>query len=169
MSRDRASQLDPRPPAIRRPTADTPAARAADVFQSPAPAPAVADPAISTPDRPRSAPAAARRGRPRTHAAAMTRTTVLYPDAGLTALKVAAVHEGTSVGELVRAAIGAGLKTPARLAATAAEYVRVAGVRTTLDVDTETHRRLKVLAAEKGVTVQSLILAAVHHAHPEML
>ncbi|WP_293310533.1 hypothetical protein [Mycolicibacterium sp.] len=99
----------------------------------------------------------------------MTRTTVLYPDAGLTALKVAAVHAGTSVGELVREAIGGGLKTPARLAATAVEYVRVAGVRTTLDVDVDTHRRLKILAAEKGVTVQSLILAAVHHARPEML
>lgn len=160
MSRDRASQLDPRPPAIRRPTGDTPAARAADVFQSaPAPAPAVAEPG----------PAVARRGRPRTHAGAMTRTTVLYPDAGLTALKVAAVHAGTSVGELVREAIGDGLKTPARLATTATEYVRVAGVRTTLDVDAGTHRRLKILAAEKGVTVQSLILAAVHHAHPEML
>ena len=147
MSRDRAGQLDPRPPAIRRPTGDTPAARAADVFQSPAPAPA---PAVTDP-----APAAARRGRPRTHSAAMTRTTVLYPDAGLPAW-TAATFSG-------------GLKTPARLAATAVEYVRVAGVRTTLDVDVDTHRRLKILAAEKGVTVQSLILAAVHHARPEML
>ena len=162
MSRDRASQLDPRPPAIRRPTGDIPAARAADVFQAPAaqaPAPAVTDPA----------PAAARRGRPRTHGGPMTRTTVLYPATGLTALKVAAVHARSSVGELVREAIAAGLKTPARLAATADAYLRVAGVRTTLDVDVETHRRLKVLAAEKAVTVQSLILAAIHHAHPEML
>lgn len=161
MSQDRSSQLDPRPTAIRRPTGDAPVARAADVFQSPAPAPtpAVADPA----------PVVARRGRPRTHTGAMTRTTVLYPDAALTALKVAAVHAGTSVGELVREAIVGGLKAPARLATTAGEYVRVAGVRTTLDVDADTHRRLKVLAAEKGVTVQSLILAAVHHAHPEML
>ena len=115
------------------------------------------------------APAAARRGRPRTHGGPMTRTTVLYPATGLTALKVAAVHARSSVGELVREAIAAGLKTPARLAATADAYLRVAGVRTTLDVDVETHRRLKVLAAEKAVTVQSLILAAIHHAHPEML
>lgn len=43
MSRDRAGQLDPRPPAIRRPTGDTPAARAADV-SSRRSAPAVTDP-----------------------------------------------------------------------------------------------------------------------------
>ena len=134
MSRDIGESL------IRRPTGDQPAARAADTFQAPAAEPPAAE----------AAPVAA-----------MHRTTVVYPAAVLLSMKTAALHGGGTVGEQVRAAIKAGLKAPAALAREAAKYQRAVGTRTTLDLDTATHRRLKMLAAEHGVTVQALVLAAV--------
>ncbi|AYE99694.1 hypothetical protein C0J29_32565 (plasmid) [Mycobacterium paragordonae] len=128
---------------IRRPTTARPAARAADTFQIPA----AAQP-----------PAGA------TH-----RTTVTYPAPLLLGLKTAALNNRGTLGELVRAAIAAALTTPDRLAAKAAANQRVTGTRTTLDLPAEQHRRLKVLAAENGVTVQALVIAAIAHAHPELI
>lgn len=126
---------------IRRPTTDRPAARAADTFQTSAATEMVGS---------------------------MHRTTVVYPAPLLLGLKTAALHGGGTLGDLVRAAITSALKTPARLAGEAATHRRVAGTRTTLDLPTEQHRRLKVLAAETGVTVQALVLAAVARTHPEL-
>lgn len=127
---------------IRRPTADRPAARAADTFQTPS----VTDP-------------------PGT----MHRTTVTYPTALLLALKTTALQCGATLGELVRGAIATALKAPGGLAAEAAAHQRAAGTRTTLDLPTEQHRSLKVLAAENGVTVQALVLAALARAHPDLV
>lgn len=127
---------------IRRPTAARPAARAADTFQTPA---------VDT-----------------LPAGAMHRTTVTYPAPLLLGLKTAALNRGTTLGELVRDAITAAFATPDRLAAAAAANPRVTGTRTTLDLPAEQHRRLKVLAAENGVTVQALVIAAIAHTHPEM-
>jgi len=127
---------------IRRPTATRPAARAADTFQTPA----AAEPTAAT-----------------------HRTTVTYPTPLLLGLKTAALNGGGTLGELVRAAIAAALVTPDRLAAAAAAHQRVTGTRTTLDMPTEQHRRLKVLAAENGVTVQALVIAAIAHAHPDLV
>lgn len=167
MSRDdRADQLAPRT-AIRRPTTATPAARAADVFQTveppaapaPEPAPGLVDPAPA--DRPR-------RGRPRKAAAPMHRTTVVYPDHVLLAMKLEALRDKTSAGEIVRAALAAESKAPARLAEAAEPWVNAPGVRTTIDIDDALHRRLRVLAAERRVTVQSLILAALSQARPDL-
>lgn len=143
MSRDRTESL------IRRPSGDQPAARAAETFQTP-------DPGV-----------AARRTAGK-RATPMHRTTVVYPPAVLLGLKLAAVRGSSTVGEQVRAALAAGLKTPAKLAAAASDHVGVPGTRTTIDLDAEQHRRLKVLAAERGVTVQSLVLAAVLDAHPNL-
>lgn len=128
---------------IRRPTAARPATRAADTFQTPA--------AVEL------------------ASAAMHRTTVTYPAPLLLALKTAALKSGGTLGELVRAAITAALMTPDRLAASATANPRVAGTRTTLDLPAEQHRRLKVLAAENGVTVQSLVIAAIAYTHPELV
>lgn len=129
---------------IRRPTTDRPTARAADTFQSPA---ATDPPARST-----------------------HRTTVIYPAPLLLGLKTAALNRGGTLGELVRAAVASGLETsPVRLVDDAGKYQRTAGTRTTLDLPAEQHRRLKMMAAEHGVTVQALVLAAVLRAHPELI
>jgi len=98
----------------------------------------------------------------------MHRTTVVYPAPLLLSLKTAALHGGATLGDMVRAAIASALKTPARLADDATKHQRATGTRTTLDLPTEQHRRLKVLAAENGVTVQALVLAAVARTHPEL-
>lgn len=127
---------------IRRPTVDRPAARAADTFQTPH--------AVDPPGP-------------------MHRTTVTYPAALLLALKTTALQGGGTLGELVRAATAAALKTPDGLAVEAAAHQRVTGTRTTLDLPTEQHRSLKVLAAQNGVTVQALVLAAVARAHPDLV
>lgn len=165
MSRDdRADLLAPRPTAIRRPTTETPAARAADVFQTAAEPPVPAAPAAqpAPTDRPR-------RGRPRKAAAApMHRTTVVYPDHVLLAMKLEALRDKTSVGEIVRAALAAEAKAPARLAEAAEPWVNAPGARTTIDIDDKLHHKLRVLAAEKRVTVQSLILAALTQARPDL-
>lgn len=129
---------------IRRPTTNRPVTRAADTFQTP-PAAVAASPA------------------------AMNRTTVTYPAPLLLGLKTAALTSGGTLGELVRAAIAASLTTPDRLAAEATAHQRITGTRTTLDLPTEQHRRLKVLAAESGVTVQALVIAAIARAHPELV
>jgi len=164
MSGDRSEQLAPRPAAIRRPTGDQPAARAADTFQAPDPPVAEAAAVAAAGDaEPR------RRGRPRRTGLPPQRTTVVYPADVLQALKIEGIRGRVSVGELARDAIAAGLRAPARLAEAADAYVGVAGTRTTLDLPAEQHRKLKVLAAEKGVTVQSLVLAAVVQAHPNIV
>ena len=109
------------------------------------------------------------RRRPGKAASATHRTTVVYPPAVLLELKRTALNGGTTVGELVRAALAAGLKAPARLAEAAADHVGTTGTRTTIDLAADQHRRVKMLAAERGVTVQSLVLAAVFDAHPNLL
>lgn len=127
---------------IRRPTTDRPTARAADTFQTPT---------VNDPPGP------------------MHRTTVTYPAPLLLALKTSALQGGSTLGELVRTAIAAAIKTPDRLADEAAAHQRLTGTRTTLDLPAEQHRNLKVLAAENGVTVQALVLAAIASAHPDLL
>lgn len=162
MSRDdRADQLAPRP-TIRRPTSETPAARAADTFQTiEPPAEPAAEPRPAA-DRPR------RGGRPRKNTGAVHRTTVVYPDDVLTRMKVESVTAGGSVGDIVRAALAAQAKAPARLAEEAAAWVGVAGVRTTIDLDDALHRKMRVLAAERRTTVQALILAALCQERPDL-
>jgi len=128
---------------IRRPTSTRPATRAADTFQTPA---AAAEPP-----------------------AAMHRTTVTYPPSVLLGLKTTALNGGSTLGELVRAAVSAALTTPDQLASEAASNQRLTGTRTTLDLPAEQHRRLKVLAAEHGVTVQALVIAALARAHPDLI
>lgn len=101
-----------------------------------------------------------------TRAAAATddvvRTTVQLPAELHTALRRRAINEGTTMGELVRAALQAGLQAPAGLTAESMPHRRTkAGNRTTVDLPRGLHRTLKVLASEHDTTVQALILAAV--------
>lgn len=98
----------------------------------------------------------------------MHRTTVVYPPGVLHGLKIAAIRDRSTVGDLVRAALTAGLMDPGRLAVAAEDYVGVRGTRTTIDLPVDEHRRLKMLAAKRGVTLQSIVMAAIADAYPDL-
>ena len=89
------------------------------------------------------------------------RATVVYPAPQLRRLKITAVRQRKTLGELVRGAVTAALESPDRLVEAAAAQPRAAGARTGLDLPAAQHHQLKMLAAEHGVTLAALILAAV--------
>jgi predicted DNA-binding ribbon-helix-helix protein len=134
---------------IRRPTGAAAAARAASTFQS-------ADEARAT-----SSPAAA------VHEA--MRTTLHLPASVRTGLKRRALDADTTMTELIRAAISAGLQDAAGLATASMAHRRTrSGARTTLDLPRDMHRTLKRLAADEDTSVQALVSAAILRAYPDL-
>jgi predicted transcriptional regulator len=133
---------------IRRPTGAAAAARAASTFQS-------ADEArVST--------------APAVHEA--MRTTLHLPSSVRTGLKRRALDADTTMTELIRAAISAGLQDAAGLAMASMAHRRTSsGARTTLDLPRDMHRTLKRLAADEDTSVQALVSAAILRVYPELL
>lgn len=127
---------------IRRPVVPTPATRAADTFQRAA--------ALPSDDQP-----------PR-------RVTVVYPPGLRRALKTRAAAEDTTVTELVRAAVRTAVTDVSALAESSRQHLAVVGRRTTVDLPADLHRTLKLAAAERDTTVQSMILAALHQTYPDL-
>lgn len=133
---------------IRRPTGAAAAARAASTFQS-------ADEAHL------SSQSAA------VHEA--MRTTLHLPSSVRTGLKRRALDADTTMTELIRAAISAGLQDAAGLATASMAHRRTSsGARTTLDLPRDMHRTLKRLAADEDTSVQALVSAAILRAHPDL-
>ncbi len=84
-------------------------------------------------------------------------------------VKRLALDHNTTMGELIRRAVTSGLDHPSELAEASLQHRRVGGgTRTTLDLPRDTHRRLKLLAADKGTSVQALVFAAILKAHPTL-
>jgi predicted DNA-binding ribbon-helix-helix protein len=137
---------------IRRPTGAAAAARAASTFQ-------VADEArINSPAVRTSA----------VHEA--MRTTLHLAPSLRTGLKRRAFDSDTTMTELIRAAISAGLQDAAGLAAASMEHRRASGgARTTLDLPRDMHRTLKRLAADEDTSVQALVSAAILQAYPDLV
>ena len=133
---------------IRRPTGAAAAARAASTFQGD--------------DEPRvSSPATA------VHEA--MRTTLHLPSSLRTRLKRRALDADTTMTDLIRAAISAGLQDAAGLAAASMAHRRASGgARTTLVLPRDMHRTLKRLAADEDTSVQALVSAAIQRAYPDL-
>jgi hypothetical protein len=97
------------------------------------------------------------------------RTTLHLVPAMRTALKRRAVDLDTTMGDLIRAAIGSGLQYPAGLAAASMERRgESGGVRTTLDLPRAVHRTLKRLAADEDTSLQALVVAAILQTYPDL-
>ncbi len=138
---------------IRRPTGAAAAARAASTFQSP------------NEERRFDNPAARTAG---SHEA--MRTTLHLAPALRTGLKRRALDSDTTMTELIRAAISAGLQDAAGLAAASMEHRRASsGARTTLDLPRGIHRTLKRLAADEDTSVQALVVTAILWAHQDLM
>lgn len=135
---------------IRRPTGAAAAVRAASTFQD------------NEEARP-SAPAAAA-----VHEA--MRTTLHLPLSLRTGLKRHALDADTTMTDLIRAAIGAGLQDATGLAAASMAHRRTSGgARTTLDLPRDMHRNLKRLAADENTSVQALVSAAIQQTYPDLV
>lgn len=130
---------------IRRPVSTAPSARAAETFHAAPVAPAAAS-AIDAPPQ---------------------RTTVVYPPEMRLGLKSYAAARDTTVTELIRVAITDALTDMAALAQLSQKFQRVSGRRSTVDLPADLHKTLKVTAAQHDTSVQALLLAAIHRAHPE--
>ena len=131
---------------IRRPTGAAAAARAESTFQS-ADEPRVSSPAAAVYE--------------------VMRTTLHLPSSARTGLKRRALDADTTMTELIRAAISAGLQDAAGLAVASMAHRRVSGgARTTLDLSRDMHRTLKRLAADEDTSVQALVSAAILRAYP---
>ncbi|MCH9728207.1 MAG: hypothetical protein K0U84_00725 [Actinomycetia bacterium] len=138
---------------IRRPTGAAAAARAASTFQ-------LADEA-----RTETVPATTSTS---TAHEAMRTTLHLAPSLR-TGLKRRAVDSETTMTELIRSAITAGLQDAAGLAAASMQHRRArSGARTTLDLPRDMHRTLKRLAADEDTSVQALVSAAILQAYPDL-
>jgi len=97
------------------------------------------------------------------------RTTLHLPPSSRTGLKRRALDSDTTMTELIRGAISAGLQDTAGLAAASMQHRRAGGgARTTLDLPRDMHRTLKRLAAEEDTSVQALVSAAIQQAHPDL-
>lgn len=97
------------------------------------------------------------------------RTTLHLPSSLRTGLKRRALDADTTMTDLIRAAISAGLQDAAGLAAASIAHRRATGgARTTLDLPRHMHRTLKRLAADEDTSVQALVSAAIHRAYPEL-
>lgn len=97
------------------------------------------------------------------------RTTLHLAPSLRTGLKRRALDSDTTMTELIRAAIGAGLQDAAGLAAASMQHRRAGGgARTTLDLPRDMHRTLKRLAAEEDTSVQALVSAAIQRTHPDL-
>lgn len=133
---------------IRRPTGAAAAARAASTFQSGGEAPVHVPAAV-------------------VHEA--MRTTLHLPSYLRTGLKLRALDSDTTMTELIRAAISAGLANAAELAAASMTHRRASsGARTTLDLPRDMHRALKRLAADEDTSVQALVMAAILRIYPDL-
>lgn len=138
---------------IRRPTGAAATARAANTFQGDSQGGDV----IGTPTQPSAVLYEA------------MRTTLHLPPATRTGLKRRALDLETTMGDLIRVAIGSALQSPAVLAAASMEQRGASGgVRTTLDLPRPVHRTLKRLAADEDTTLQALVMAALLLTYPEL-
>ena len=129
---------------VRRPTGASAAARAASTFQG---------------------GSAASAGGP---ADDMVRLTIQLQPELRTALKRRALDEGTTMSDLIRAAVTTCLQgRTADLVAESMPYRRTkAGARTTADLPRKMYRKLKLMAVEHDTTMQALILAAILRTYP---
>ncbi|MBV8347326.1 MAG: hypothetical protein JOZ49_07285 [Mycolicibacterium sp.] len=133
---------------IRRPTGAAAAARAASTFQS-ADETRVSSPVAAVHET--------------------MRTTLHLPASLRTGLKRRALDADTTMTELIRAAISAGLQDAAALATASMAHRRAtSGARTTLDLPRDMHRTLKRLAADQDTSVQALVSAAILRAYPDL-
>jgi hypothetical protein len=97
------------------------------------------------------------------------RTTLHLVPAMRTALKRRALDLDTTMGDLIRAAIGSSLQAPSGLAAASMEHRGASGgVRTTLDLPRQVHRTLKRLAADEDTSLQALVVAAILQTYPDL-
>jgi hypothetical protein len=97
------------------------------------------------------------------------RTTLHLLPAMRTALKRRALDLDTTMGHLIRAAIGSGLQEPAALAGASMVHRGASGgVRTTLDLPRAVHRRLKRLAADEETSLQALVVAAILQTYSDL-
>jgi hypothetical protein len=98
------------------------------------------------------------------------RTTLHLAPSLRTGLKRRALDSDTTMTELIRAAISAGLQDAAGLAAASMEHRRASsGARTTLDLPRGIHRTLKRLAADEDTSVQALVVTAILRAYPDLM
>lgn len=135
---------------IRRPTGAAATARAASTFQGD-------DAAAQTTPLP-----------PPVAYEAMRTTLQLHP-VMRTALKRRALDLETTMGELIRAAINAGLQDPTALACASMVHRGTGGgVRTTLDLPRAVHRTLKRVAADEDTSLQALVMAAILQTYPDL-
>lgn len=97
------------------------------------------------------------------------RTTLHLHSAMRIGLKRRALDRETTMGELIRAAISAGLQDPEALARASMVHRGVSGgVRTTLDLPRSVHRTLKRLAADGESSLQALIVTAILQAYIDL-
>ncbi|GFG80847.1 hypothetical protein [Mycobacterium paragordonae] len=137
---------------IRRPTGAAARVRAASAFQG------YEDAVRSTPLPP-----------PSQMAYEAMRTTLHLLPTTRSSLKRRALELDTTMGDLIRAAISAGLQDPEALArASMAHRGESGGVRTTLDLPRAVHRTLKLLAADQDTSLQALIVTAVLQNCPDL-
>lgn len=97
------------------------------------------------------------------------RTTVVYPAETLRGLKARAVMTDTTVTELVRDALTAGMADTATLVTESRRWAGVKGKRTTIDLPAHLHRAAKVAAVTEETTVQAIVLAAIARTYPDLL
>ena len=98
----------------------------------------------------------------------MVRLTIQLPPELRTALKRRALDEGTTMSDLMRAAVTTCMQgRTADLVAESMPYRRTkTGARTTADLPSKLHRKLKLMAVEHDTTMQALILAAILRIYP---
>jgi len=97
------------------------------------------------------------------------RTTLNLLPTTRTALKRRALDLDTTMGDLIRAAIGSALQNPRALAAASIECRgESGGARTTLDLPRNVHRTLKRLAVDEDTSLQALVLAAIMQTYPDL-
>ncbi|OBK16095.1 hypothetical protein [Mycobacterium asiaticum] len=97
------------------------------------------------------------------------RTTLHFHPAVRTGLKRRALDLDTTMGELIRNAIDAGLQDPAALARASMSHRGISGgVRTSLDLPRPMHRALKRVAADEGTSLQALVAAAILRTYAEL-
>lgn len=84
-------------------------------------------------------------------------------------LKLKALHLNTSMSALIRAGIESELANTAVWAEASMSQRRTSTAsRTTVDLPMETHRTLKIVAAQHDTSIQALIAAAIVRRYPEL-
>ena len=95
-------------------------------------------------------------------------TTLHLPSSLRTGVKRRALDADTTMTELIRAAISAGLQDAAGASGSMAHRRTSGGARTTLDLPRGMHPALKRLAAHEDTSVQALVSAAILRAYSDL-